>query len=601
MASGAAQGKGDAHMASMESTQGLLFTILTLLAAAVLAVPLFHRLGIGPVLGYLVAGVVVGPHALRIISEIEDVRKLGDFGVVFLLFAIGLELKLSRLAVLRRLLFGLGSAQVMVTALVLAAIGWAGGLPLATAVVVGASLAFSSTAAVLQMLMERGELAGRAGRAAFAVLLMQDLAVAPLLVLLTVLSDAGESPPNALALAALRAAVAGGLIIAAGRFLVRPFLRLVASAHSPEAFTGAAVLVALGTGWVTEAAGLSMALGAFLAGLLLAETEFRHQVEADIQPFRGFLLGLFFMTVGMSLDLPLLAAHWRQVLLLVVVLMAVKASLLAGLARAFRLEADVAAQMALLLAQGGEFAFVVFGQATRGGLLEHETARLLTLVVTASMMLTPGLAVLASAVGHRLYKPQGDLGHMDNLPKLSGHVILAGYGRVGQTVGRLLTEGGLPVVALDMHADRVVAARAQGLPVYFADASKAEVYRAAGAERAVAVVLTMDRPGVAERAMTMLRRSFPDLPVYARARDHAHGGALKRAGATMAVPETVEASLQLGATVLRSIGTTSDVLDELLAAARHNDYAGLGALFDADRPTRSPTQEPQPERSGGGE
>ncbi|MBI2235960.1 MAG: cation:proton antiporter [Magnetospirillum sp.] len=592
----------------MESTQGLLFNILALLAAAVLAVPLFHRLGIGPVLGYLVAGVVVGPHVLRLIAEIEDVRKLGEFGVVFLLFAIGLELKLSRLAVLRRLLFGLGSAQVVVTALALAAIGWAGGLPLATAVVVGAALAFSSTAAVLQMLMERGELAGRAGRAAFAVLLMQDLAVAPLLVLLTVLSDANESPPHALALAALRAAVAGGLIIGAGRFLVRPFLRLVASSHSSEAFTGAAVLVVLGTGWVTEAAGLSMALGAFLAGLLLAETEFRHQVEADIQPFRGFLLGLFFMTVGMSLDLSLLAAHWRQVLLLVLLLMTVKASLLAGLARAFRLEADVAAQMALLLAQGGEFAFVVFGQAMRGGLLEPETSRLLTLVVTASMMLTPGLAVLASAVGHRLYKPQGDLGHLDELAKLSGHVIVAGYGRVGQTVARLLRDGGTAVVALDLHADRVVAARAVGLPVFFADASKAEVFRAAGAERAAAVVLTLDRPGAAERAMAVLRRSFPTLPVYARARDHEHSGALKRAGATMAVPETVEASLQLGATVLRSTGMPGDVLETLLSAARHDDYAGLGSLIDADRPTRSPPRQPGQagagrarEPSGGGE
>jgi CPA2 family monovalent cation:H+ antiporter-2 len=584
----------------MEQNQGLLFNILALLAAAVLAVPLFHRLGIGAVLGYLVAGVVVGPHALALISDIEDVQHLGEFGVVFLLFAIGLELKLSRLALLRRLLFGLGSAQVLCTAAVLAGIAVVAGLPASTSVVVGAALALSSTAVVLQMLMERGELAGRAGRAAFAVLLMQDLAVAPLLVLLTVLSGAGGSPPEALALAALRAVVAGGLIIGVGRFLVRPFLRMVASSHSPEAFSGAAVLVVLGTGWVTAAAGLSMALGAFLAGLLLAETEFRHQVAADIQPFRGFLLGLFFMTVGMSLDLPLLADHWRQVLLLVVLLMTVKAALLAGLARAFRLESDVAVQMAVLLAQGGEFAFVVFGQATRGGLLEPELARLLTLVVTASMMFTPALAALASKLGRRLYRPQGDLGHLDDLGQMSGHVIVAGYGRVGQTVGRLLRDGGVAMVALDQHADRVLAARAKGLPVFFADASKGEVFRAAGAERAAAVVLTLDRPGVAERTMAVLRHSFPGLPVYARARDHEHGRVLKRAGATLAVPETVEASLQLGATVMRSIGVGCEVLDRLLAAARHDDYAGLYPLIvEDDAPIPSP--EPAPGRSGGEE
>lgn len=564
-----------AHMAGMEEGSAALFDVLVLLSAAVLAVPLSRALKIGSVLGYLVAGVVIGPHALGLITEVEDTRRLGEFGVVFLLFAIGLELKLSRLAAMRRLVFGLGSAQVAVTATVLA------GLVLAfstvappVAMVVGAGLALSSTSVVLQILMDRGELTDRAGRVAFAVLLLQDLAVVPLLLLVDAVGGGGQSGAELMAMALLKAVGVGVLIVVVGRLLVRPFLRVMARAGTPEVFAAAALLVVLGTAWATGKAGLSMALGAFMAGVLLAETEFRHQVEADIQPYRGVLLGLFFMTVGMTLDLGLLRRDLAVVLLLLTLLIVIKATILFALAMAFRLGADIALHVGLLLAQGGEFAFVVFAQATANGVLPPAIAQVLTLAVTASMIITPLLAAIAGPLAMRLHCRERGLGRLEETEGISDHVIVAGFGRVGRTVAELLASSNQPYVALDLATDRVLAARADGLPVYFADASRHEVLTAAGANRARAVVVTLDRPGTAERTVTALRQHFPNLPIYARARDHDHGNLLISEGATVAVPETVEASLQLGATVLRALGTPLDAIDHLLDSNRRHYAAG---------------------------
>jgi CPA2 family monovalent cation:H+ antiporter-2 len=563
-------------MVGMEHGPSPLFDVLVLLSAAVLAVPVSRALKIGSVLGYLVAGVAIGPHALELITEIEETARLGEFGVVFLLFAIGLELKLSRLAALRRLVFGLGSAQVVVTAAVLAALVLAfSEVAPPVAIVVGAGLALSSTSVVLQILMDRGELTDRAGRVAFAVLLLQDLAVVPLLLLVDAIGGGGgRSGPELMGMALLKAVGVGLLIIAVGRLLVRPFLRIMAASRSPELFAAAALLVVLGTAWATEQAGLSMVLGAFMAGVLLAETEFRHQVEADIQPYRGVLLGLFFMTVGMNLDLGLLWRDLATVLTLLAALILIKAMLLFTVAMAFRLGADIAVHISLLLAQGGEFAFVLFGQATANGVLPPDIAQVLTLAVTASMMVTPGLAALAVPLAARLHGNRAGLGRLDEIQGIADHVIVAGFGRVGRTVSGLLADSNVPYLALDLASDRVLAARAEGLPVYFADASRHEVLNAAGAARARVLVLTLDRAGTAERTVAALRQHFPELPIYARARDHDHGDQLLRQGATMAVPETVEASLQLGATVLRALGTPRDSVEQLLESNRRRFSAG---------------------------
>ncbi|HSV29151.1 MAG TPA: monovalent cation:proton antiporter-2 (CPA2) family protein [Candidatus Omnitrophota bacterium] len=561
-----------------EESASLLFEVLVLLAAAVLAVPLFHRLRIGPVLGYLVAGVVVGPHVLGLIVEVEDIRRLGEYGVVFLLFAIGLELKLERLLAMKRLVFGLGGLQVLVTGLVLASlvaalsrVGWS------AAIVIGGGLALSSTAVVLQMLTERGELTDRHGRVAFAVLLMQDLAVVPLLMMVSAMGGQGESPPLMMLKATGRALLVGAAIVVGGRLLVRPFLRVIAGTHSSEVFAAAALLVVLGTAWLTQKAGLSMALGAFMAGLLLAETEFRHQVEADIQPFRGFLLGLFFMTVGMGLDLPLLGRDFAMVVVLLLSLIAIKAAILTGLALLFRVGLATALHAGLLLAQGGEFAFVVFGQAAAAGVVKPDALGPLTLAVTASMFATPLLAVVAGPLAARLSPRRPDIGRLEDLAHIKDHVIVAGFGRVGRTVAAMLQRQGVTYVALDLSPERVLSARKRGLPVYFGDSQRAEVLRAAGAERARALVLTLDTIAASERAMATIRERYPELRVYARARDRRHGDALRDAGAVLAVPDAVEASLQLGALTLRALGTPPGDLDGLLQEIRHDNYAGLGS------------------------
>lgn len=553
-----------------------LVDVLVLLIAAVLAVPIFQRLRVGPVLGYLVAGVVIGPYGLRLIANDADIRHLAELGVVFLLFAIGLELKLSRLLVMRRLVFGLGSLQVLVTGAILAVIAWSVGVTPEAAVVAGAALGLSSTAVVLQILTERGELNSRTGRVAFAILLMQDLAVVPLLSLVSILSGEAPSISAALGLAALQAAAVVVGIIAVGRFLLRPVLRLIAASNSTEIFAAAAVLVVLGTSWLTAQVGLSMALGAFLAGLMLAETEFRHQVEADILPFRGFLLGLFFMTVGMSVDLGLVMREAATVAAIVIGLVATKFLVNFGLCRLFGFSNRVSIHAGMLLAQGGEFGFVLFGLAGALGVMALDLTNILILSISLTMIATPFLAALAARISaglpdHAVVTPS----RLDEAGEMSDHVIIAGFGRVGQTVARMLEAESIPYLALDLHADRVAEGLTRGLPVFYADASRPEVLRLAGAAHARAVVLTLDHAGRAERAVSILRQAFPELRVFARARDRSHSKILQQVGATQAVPETLEASLQLGATVLRAAGVTSGEVGRLLDEFRADDYARL--------------------------
>jgi len=569
--------------------------VLIILLAAVLVVPLFQRLKSSPVLGYLVAGVIIGPHALGIIGSPDDAATLAHFGVVFLLFAIGLELSIERLTVMRRLVFGLGTLQVTVTAAAL----WGGGLLLGldspAALVAAGGLALSSTAIVIQILLERNELTARHGRVTFAVLLMQDLAVVPLLTLVPLLGSYQTEVGAALGLAAVKAVAALLAIVVLGRLVLRPALRTVAAARSPELFTGVTLLIVLGVGWITEQAGLSMALGAFLAGLVIAETEYRHQVEADIEPFRGTLLALFFMTVGMTIDLSLVVRDWWLVLALLAALVAVKAAVLAVLCRLFGLAPSLSVQVGLTLSQGGEFAFVLFDLARGQGVLPADTAQLLLAVVALSMAATPFLMAGARRLGQALTVPPTEsLQQMrEETGDLQGHVLIAGFGRVGQTLARLLEANGVAWVALDLEPKRVAEGRARELPVYYGDAARPDVLRAAGAARARAAVVTLDHPSAAERAVLALRRQRPDLTIVVRARDGSHSEKLEKAGATVVVPEVVEASLQLGGTVLRGIGKPSDEVTHLLDLFRHQAYARLGDMIPA-RPAPRPPPGPVP-------
>ncbi|NNG05986.1 MAG: potassium transporter KefB [Inquilinus sp.] len=552
--------------------------VLVLLAAAIVFVPIFQRFKISPVLGYLVAGVVVGPGVLSLVGSTEEARLIAEFGVVFLLFAVGLELPLARLRAMRRYLFGLGLVQVAGSSLVIALLALAFGTSPPAALVIGGALALSSTATVLQLLVERSEVSARHGRVAIGVLLFQDLAVVPLLVLLPLLAGGGGSLVGVLGVAGMKAAVAMLVILVIGRFVVRPVYRVVAGTRNAELFAATSVFVVLATGWVTAQAGMSMALGAFLAGLMLAESEYRHQIEADIQPFRGLLLGLFFMAIGMTVDLGVLADRAEAVFAVAFALMAGKALLIAGLGLAFGLGTALSVRIALLLAQGGEFAFVIVGLAVVLGIVADGTGQILFLAVAVSLAATPLLAWAGSTFARhwerRAATPMSLARETDDV---SRHVIIAGFGRVGETIARMLASHEIPYIAVDRDAAKVGDCHARGLPVYFGNARQPGVFRSAGAGRARAVAITLDKPGLAERVVTALHAEQPELDIVARGRDFADLPRLEKAGATAVVPEALEGSLQLGAKVLRQLGVPAEEVERTLEEFRRDDYAALRA------------------------
>jgi CPA2 family monovalent cation:H+ antiporter-2 len=476
--------------------------------------------------------------------------------------------------------FGLGALQVIATAAAIALAAHALGARPAAAFVIGGGLALSSTAFVLQLMVERGEQVTRFGRTTFAILLFQDLAVVPLLAIVSVLGQTQPAPWVALGFAGLKAVVALVLIIALGRLVLRPVFRMVAAARSPELFVSATLLAVLGTGWLTAQGGLSLPLGAFLAGLLLSETEYRHQVEADIRPFRGLLVGLFFLTVGLSIDLALVAASWPTVLALLGALLIGKSAILLLLCLLFRETLAVALRIALLLAQGGEFAFVLFAAAQSRGILDPPTAQVLVATVALSMAVTPVLAALGRAIAQRLqHRPGTDLAALQaEAESHADHVVIAGFGRVGQTVAKVLEAAGIPYVALDLDHARVTRCRARGLPAFYGDASRVDVLSAAGAGRARAAVLTMDHPASIDRAVAALHQHFPELRIFVRGRDPHHGRRLAQSGATAVVPEAVEASLQLGGIVLTAVGASGEDTAQIIAQFRQGDYAGLETI-----------------------
>ncbi|KAI3693942.1 hypothetical protein L1987_76898 [Smallanthus sonchifolius] len=538
-----------------------LFDMLWLLLGSVIFVPIFQKLpGGSPVLGYLTAGILIGPYGLSIIRNVHATKAIAEFGVVFLLFNIGLELSVERLSSMKKYVFGLGSAQVLVTAVVLGLVAhFVCGQLGPAAIVIGNGLALSSTAVVLQVLQERGESTSRHGRATFSVLLFQDLAVVVLLILIPLISPNSSKGgigffaiAEALGLAAVKALVAISAIIAGGRLLLRPIYKQIADMQNAEIFSANTLLVILGTSLLTARAGLSMALGAFLAGLLLAETEFSLQVESDIAPYRGLLLGLFFMTVGMSIDPKLLVSNFPVIMGSLGLLIAGKTVMVAAVGRLFGVSLISAIRVGLLLAPGGEFAFVAFGEAVNQGIMTPQLSSLLFLVVGISMALTPWLAAGGQLIASRFeqHDVRSLLPDESETDDLQGHIIICGFGRVGQIIAQLLSERLIPFVALDVRSDRVSVGRALDLPVYFGDAGSREVLHKVGAHRACAAAITLDSPGANYRTVWALSKYFPNVKTFVRAHDVDHGLNLEKAGATAVVPETLEPSLQLASAVL---------------------------------------------------
>jgi monovalent cation:proton antiporter-2 (CPA2) family protein len=551
-----------------------LFDIVILLIAAVLVVPLFQVARLGAVPGFLVAGVIVGPSGLAAISNVSEIGHLAEIGVVLLLFVIGIELKPSRLWLMRRQVFGLGSAQVLLTGAVLAAVGYLFfGMPPGAAILVGPALALSSTAFVLQILASQKLLTSHFGRASVAVLLLQDLAVVPLLALIPLLAAPGVSIGANIGLALLESIGILALVVIAGRYFLHPLLHRMARSGSPEVFTASAVLIVLGAAMATEHAGLSMAMGAFLAGLLISESAYRHQVIAEIQPFRGLLLGLFFMSMGMSFNLGLLLSDPLGAVLLLALLIILKAMILLPLGRLFGMPWRPALAVALLLAQSGEFALVLFALARQNGLLGEQLFQELLLVVVLSMMITPALARSARRLVSEPSLPAG--GGMNEELHPPAPIVLVGFGRVGHRIGEILARAGQPFVALDSDPALIARERGRGNPVYYGDVSNPGVLKSVGAADARVIVVTLNEPEACKDLVAAIREQYPQVEIFARGHNLETCQSLSRLGAAGVVSENVEASLELSRMAMERIGVDSALSEDVLSAFRRRYHAQI--------------------------
>jgi monovalent cation:proton antiporter-2 (CPA2) family protein len=525
------------------------------LGAAVVTVPLFKRLGLGAVLGYLAAGTLIGPWGLGFISNVEEILHFSELGVVLLLFLIGLELQPSRLWVLRRSVFGLGGVQVLVTGLLFSLIGVGAGLRLSTAAVVGVGLSLSSTAFVLQILAEKNQMTTQHGRSAFAILLFQDLAVIPLLAVLPLLSETGASPSEGASawLSTIKVIAVLLGIIAGGRYLLRPIFRAIAASGTHEIFTAAALLVVIGTALVMVVIGLSMSLGAFLAGVLLADSEYRHELEADIEPFKGLLMGLFFISVGMSADVGLIIQRPVLVLGLVVGLMALKFIVLLLLGRFSGHSKESARDLAFALPQGGEFAFVLFGVATSYHIMDKPLADLLIVVVTLTMALTPFLFAFNDSLLKRWMRGQR-AENFDTVYEDEPKVIIAGFGRFGQIIARVLRSRKIAFTALEVNPSQIDFVRRYGSKIYYGDASRLDLLRAAKTDKAEAFVLAIDDVVSSVRTAEVVKKHFPNVKIYARARNRFHSHQLMDIGVTALIRETLLSSIDMAGKVLAGLG-----------------------------------------------
>jgi CPA2 family monovalent cation:H+ antiporter-2 len=566
---------------------------LVLLGAAVLGVVLFRMLHLPPMLGYLVVGSVIGPHALGWAPDNTATHTLAEFGVVFLMFSIGLEFSLPKLMAMRRIVFGLGLAQVMLTVVVTMAMGWLGarllpgliGIGWQAAFALGGALAMSSTAIVSKLLTERLELESEHGRRIMSVLLFQDLALVPILIIVPALMHPGGDLMATLAWASLKAVLVLILLLSIGQTVLRSWFRLVVKRRSQELFMLNLLLITLGAAWITERAGLSLALGAFVAGMLISETEYRHQVEEDIKPFRDVLLGLFFITIGMLLNIPLVLQHWWLVLLLLIGPVLLKFGLIAALARFFGASPGVALRTGIGLAQAGEFGFVLLNQAGGLNLIDPLPVQLILASMVLSMLAAPFLIGKSDAIVLKLSANEWMQQSLaltriaSRTMTTQGHVIIAGFGRSGQNLARLLEEENIAYHALDLEPDRIVEAQASGATVSYGDAARRESLIAAGIHRAAALVITYTNTASALKVLHFAHELAPSLPVIVRSHDDTDLDRLRAAGATEVVPELMEGSLMLASHALVLLGVPLRRVVHRVQAARDERYASLRGYF----------------------
>ncbi len=554
-----------------------LFSAMLLLLATSIAVALFKHLGLGSVLGLLVAGIIVGPYSPGpyITEHVEDVRHFTELGVVLLLFLIGLEMNPSRLWSMRREVFGLGSLQILVSGLVIAIYFSFNDYNLTLALLIGLTFALSSTAFVLQLLQERGEITSRHGITSFSILLMQDLAIVPLLAVVPILSDTGRLSADVPLLEQFLIVIGMILVVwGMGRYLLPYALGQLAKQGNREGFLLVVMLAVFLSAWAMDQAGLSMALGAFVMGMLFSGSSYRMQIQAFVEPYKGLLMSLFFVAVGMSIDFESLFREPLVLLQHIVAIVTIKILVLFLLALAFGIRRDAAMKISFYLAQGGEFGFVLFGSAAALQVIDDRTFIMAVGVISVTMLITPLLVRLSDAISKRMdkrsQKSSGDFSQKEEGGKR--RVIIGGYGRVGHTVAVLLHTSGVPFVVFDTRPDRVAQGIKDGFPVYYGDISHSDLLDAADVGRAALVVLTIDSGPIALRAVSHIRNSFPHVPIVSRARDLEACGHLVSAGASHAFPEILESSLRLGAIALQMLDVPRDDVDLLLRGVRHDNY-----------------------------
>ena len=546
-----------------------LVPVVALLGAAVVAVPLFKRAGLGPVLGYLAAGLAIGPWGVGLFQDAHQIMQVAELGVVLFLFVIGLEMQPSRLWSMRREIFGLGLAQVGICMLLLWTVGLTLGYPLAPSLIAGTGFVLTSTAIVMQMLEDRGMLALPPGRRVIAILLFEDLSIVPLLALVAFLAPGGAvATLGDRAVAFLIGLASIAALIAAGRWLLNPMFRILANARARELLTAAALLVVLGAALAMQAGGLSMAMGAFLAGVLLSESTYRHQLEADVEPFRGILLGLFFMSVGMALDLAVVRGNIGLIVSSVIPLILLKMLGIYAVARLGRASHAESLERAVLMANGGEFAFVLYASAVAVGLLTPEENGILTAVIIISMVATPLMVILHDRLRPA---PVVSADGVEAAQDLTGDLLIIGFGRVGQVVSQPLLDRGFRISIIDDDVEMIEAAARFGFKVHYGDGARLDILHAAGAADASLVVVCVDRQEAATRIVELLKAEFPLTRILVRSFDRQHAVELARLGAETQVRETFESAMLMGRKALHLLGVEPGPAEEIMEAARRRD------------------------------
>lgn len=566
----------DSHMAAQ--APAFLVESIVFLSAAVVAVPIAKRIGIGSIIGYLLAGIVIGPDGMGVIQSAEAILPVAELGVVLLLFVLGLELKPNRLWRMKSDIFGLGSSQILVTGFVLTGVMQAFGLPKEMSIVAGFGMALSSTAFAVQILKDRGHFSSQYGQRAFGILLMQDIAIVPLLAMVTILGPSQDGGSSSSIWEQIGITIAAVLaVILVGRYLLSSLFSFLASTHAREIMLAAALLVALGSAGIMHWAGLSMALGAFLAGIMLAESRFRHTLEADIYPFRSLLMGLFFMTVGMTLDLAVTLDNLVTILFGVVVVMSIKGVVLWVLARATGSSMPDAIRIAVTLPQAGEFAFVVFAAAAASGLQSGESTTIMSAIVILTMVLTPLIGKVHDALARYVNRnnTSQDEPIIEEFDESKPQVLVVGFGRFGMIVSQMLIAEGLKIVAIDNNANRIAQARKIGLPVYYGDATREDVMRAAGGGEALLIALCVENEQVMARSIDLIKTAFPKAAVFCRATDRAHAIELTTRRVDYHIRETFESGITFGRKALDRLGISTDRINDIEDDVRAKDLEDM--------------------------